>query len=64
MVEVCEGECMGCCPGDEPMTWMRCRSCEMPWPYELLKGRNIGKYINKINKYKYIDLNIVPIAGM
>ena len=30
MVEVCEGECMGCSPGDEPLNLMRCHSYMKP----------------------------------
>ena len=38
MMGVCEGECMECCPGDEPLTLTRCYICEMPQPYEALEG--------------------------
>ena len=31
MVEVCEGECMGRSPRDEPLTLMRCHSFMKPW---------------------------------
>ena len=36
MVVVCEGECMGCNPGDEPLTLTRCHSCKWPQLYEAL----------------------------
>ena len=39
MVRVCEGECMGRSPGDEPLTLTRCHSCEMPQTYEALEGQ-------------------------
>ena len=32
-----KGECMGHCPGGEPL--MRCYTCEMPQPFEDLEGR-------------------------
>ena len=32
------GECMGHCLRDEPLTLMRCHSCEIPQPYEVLEG--------------------------
>ena len=34
---VCEGECMGHCLKDEPLTLTRCYNCEMPQPYEALE---------------------------
>ena len=37
MAGVCEGEYMGRCPGDEPLTLTRCYSCEIPQPYEVLE---------------------------
>ena len=38
MVGVCEGECMGCSPGDEPLTLKRCHSCGLPQLYEAFEG--------------------------
>ena len=40
MGEVCEGECMGRRSGDEPMTFTRCHSCELPQLYEDLERWN------------------------
>ena len=34
MAGVCEGECMGCSPGDEPLTLTRCHRCGLPQLYE------------------------------
>ena len=34
MARVCEGECMGRSPGDEPLTLARGHSCELPQLYE------------------------------
>ena len=34
---VCEGECMGCSLGYEPLTLMRCYSCGLPQLYESLE---------------------------
>ena len=39
MAGVCEGECMGCSQGDEPLTLIRCNSCGLPHLYEALEGR-------------------------
>ena len=36
MAGICEGECMGCSPGDEPLTLMRYHSCGLP--HEALEG--------------------------
>ena len=30
MIGVCEGECMGCSPGDKPLTLTGCCNCELP----------------------------------
>ena len=38
MAGVCEGECMGRCPRDEPLTLTRCQNCEFPYLMEPLKG--------------------------
>ena len=35
---VCEGECMGRSPGDEPLTLMICHSCGLPKLYEAFEG--------------------------
>ena len=35
---VCEGECMGRSPGDEPLTLTRCHSCGLPELYEAFEG--------------------------
>ena len=35
---VCEGECIGYRPGDEPLTLTRCHSCELPQLYEIIEG--------------------------
>ena len=35
--KVCEGECMGRCPGEEPLTLTRCRSCKLSQLYEALE---------------------------
>ena len=32
--DLCEGECMGCSPGDEPLTLTRCHNCGLPQLYE------------------------------
>ena len=37
MADVCEGECMGCSPGDELLT-LRCHSCGLPQLYEAFEG--------------------------
>ena len=37
MMGVCEGECMGWSPGDEPLTLMRCLSCGLQELYETLE---------------------------
>ena len=34
----CEGEYMGRCPQDEPLTLTRCHSCELQQLYKALKG--------------------------
>ena len=34
MLGVCEGECIGHSPGDEPMTLSRCYSCGLPELYK------------------------------
>ena len=39
-MEVCEGKCMGHCPGNEPLTLTKCYSCEMPQHYKALEGGN------------------------
>ena len=39
MARVCEEECMGRCPGDEPLTLTRCHSCDLQQLYEALEGR-------------------------
>ena len=38
MVGICEGECVGCCLGDEHFTLLRSYSCALPWLYEALEG--------------------------
>ena len=38
MAGVCEGECIGCSPGDEPLTLSRCHNCGLPQLYETFKG--------------------------
>ena len=35
---VCEGECMGCSPGDELLTMTRCDSCRLPQLYEAFES--------------------------
>ena len=34
MAEVCEGECIGRSPGDEPLTLTRCHNCGLPLLFE------------------------------
>ena len=34
MEGICEGECMERCPGYEPLTLIRCQSCELPQLYK------------------------------
>ena len=41
MAGVCEGECKGCRPGDEPLTLTRCHICGLPQLYEALEGPNL-----------------------
>ena len=42
---ICEGECMGRSPEDEPLTLTTCHSCVLPQLYEALEGWNIkGKF--------------------
>ena len=38
MEGICEGECMGRSPGDEPLTLTRCHSCGLPQLYEACEG--------------------------
>ena len=38
MVKVCERECIGRCPGNEPLTLTRCHSCELQKLYEAFEG--------------------------
>ena len=41
MAGLCEGECMGRCLGDDPLTLMtRYYSCEISKPYKALDGGN------------------------
>ena len=35
---VCEGECIGRNPGDEPLTLTRCHSCGLPQLFEAFEG--------------------------
>ena len=47
MVEICEVECMGYSPGDEPLTWKRCYSCGLKQLFEAIEGGSpsVGKHI-------------------
>ena len=38
MAGFCEEECMGCSPGDEPLTLTRYHSCGLLQLYEALEG--------------------------
>ena len=38
MTGVCNGECLGYSPGDEPLTWTRCYNCGLLQLYETLRG--------------------------
>ena len=38
MAWICEGECIGRSPGDEPLTLTRWHSCGLPQLYEALEG--------------------------
>ena len=38
MAGLCEGECVGHRPGDEPLTLTKCHNCELPQLYESLEG--------------------------
>ena len=42
MEGVCEGECIGRRPGDEPLTLTRCYSFELSQLYEILRGGSLS----------------------
>ena len=41
-MKVCEGECIGRCPGNEPLTLTRCHSCELQQLYEAFEGGSLS----------------------
>ena len=47
MAGVCEGECIGRSPGDEPLTLTRCHSCGLPQLYEAFGWKSVcGRVYN------------------
>ena len=72
MVEVCEGECMGCSSGDEPHTLMRCHSLMKPLGGNLsvtestTQRAKIGKFISFLfflNFVSILELEEILVSG-
>ena len=57
MAGVCEGECMGCCLGNDPLTLTRCIAVRLYSFMKLLKGVNPS--VAKPTTYEYKGENFI-----